>query len=556
MDSFFFQYLIDQLEKKNFKDVVVKTKKNLAKYNHIPQFWNLRGIALENLGYSSEALDSFSKCYSLDRSNPAALDNIAKIFFDKKNFIKSVEFSLKSLELNSENLNALINLMNAYFSLDRFEECITIIDKILNKFSSKVDLSFIYNFKGCCYEALQEIDQAIKNYNLAIRDKPSFIPALLNLANCYSTLGQIDVAKTKYLQLIKENPEMSDAHRRLSMITKYKDPKDPHIIQMEKIFNELKDNDEKIEELGYALSKSKEDVKNFNDAFRYFSISNSIRDKKTNYNFKFQEEEFECLKSIFNQLKIKKERIQSNNIDNTAIFILGMPRSGTTLVEQIISSHPEVQGLEEIDYLSKSLIECVPHKSLKGFYNTVTNNTDVFKCIQNKYSEKINNKKKSKFFFHTDKMPVNYKLIGFIKYAIPSAKIIHCVREPKDVFVSILKNYFGKLQMSYAYNSSKLVHTLNLYVDYMHFWKNLYGDWIYDLKYDNLVNDTDTQIKKLIKFCDLPFSEECLNFQKNKKSVSTASTFQVRQPIYKTSNNAWKNYEPYLADELKKLKIY
>ena len=82
MDSFFFQYLIDQLEKKNFKDVVVKTKKNLAKYNHIPQFWNLRGIALENLGYSSEALDSFSKCYSLDRSNPAALDNIAKIFFD------------------------------------------------------------------------------------------------------------------------------------------------------------------------------------------------------------------------------------------------------------------------------------------------------------------------------------------------------------------------------------------------------------------------------------------------------------------------------------------
>ena len=138
---------------------------------------------------------------------------------------------------------------------------------------------------------------------------------------------------------------------RLSIITKYKDENDPHIQQMQEIFEQHKNDHNKVEELGYALSKGKEDVKNYKDAHNYFSISNSIRDKKTNYNFKFQEEEFECLKSIFNQLKIKKERIQSNNIDNTAIFILGMPRSGTTLVEQIISSHPEVKGLEEIDYL-------------------------------------------------------------------------------------------------------------------------------------------------------------------------------------------------------------
>ena len=555
MKDFFFQYLIEHIEKKNFKEVVIKTKQNLDKYSHIPQFWNLRGIALENLGYSSESIKCFLKCFDLDKKNFAALDNIAKVFFDKKNFLKSIEFSLQSLEVKTNNLNALINLMNAYFSLEMYNECIKIIEKILNNHSSNVNLSLIYNFKGCCYESLQEIDLAIKNYNLAIEENSKFVPAMLNLANCYSTLGKMDVAKIQYQKLLNEKPDMSDVHRRLSIITKYKEDDDPHIRQMEKIFSQFINDEEKIEELGYALSKSKEDVKNFKEAFHYMSISNAIRDKKTNYNFQFQEEEYECLKNIFNNQKNDLTKYIKTIPDN-AIFILGMPRSGTTLVEQIISSHPKVQGLEEIDYLSKSLSECVPHKSLEEFYNKIINNSDIFKCIESKYFEKINNKKNSLYLLHTDKMPVNYKLIGFIKHAMPYAKIIHCVRDPKDIFVSIFKNYFGKLQMSYAYNSAKLIHTLNLYVDYMHFWKKIYGDWIYDLKYENLVSNTDSEIKKLLTFCDLSFSPECLNFENNQKSVSTASSFQVRQPIYKTSNNAWKNYEPYLKDEFKKLKIY
>ena len=555
MKDFFFQYLIEHIEKKNFKEVVIKTKQNLDKYSHIPQFWNLRGIALENLGYSSESIKCFLKCFDLDKKNFAALDNIAKVFFDKKNFLKSIEFSLQSLEVKTNNLNALINLMNAYFSLEMYNDCIKIIEKILNNHSSNVNLSFIYNFKGCCYESLQEIDLAIKNYNLAIEENSKFVPAMLNLANCYSTLGKMDVAKIQYQKLLNEKPDMSDVHRRLSIITKYKEDDDPHIRQMEKIFSQFINDEEKIEELGYALSKSKEDVKNFKEAFHYMSISNAIRDKKTNYNFQFQEEEYECLKNIFNNQKSDLTKYIKTIPDN-AIFILGMPRSGTTLVEQIISSHPKVQGLEEIDYLSKSLNECIPHKSLEEFYNKIINNSDIFKCIESKYFEKINNKKNSLYLLHTDKMPVNYKLIGFIKHAMPYAKIIHCVRDPKDIFVSIFKNYFGKLQMSYAYNSEKLLHTLNLYIDYMHFWKKIYGDWIYDLKYENLVSNTDSEIKKLLTFCDLSFSPECLNFENNQKSVSTASSFQVRQPIYKTSNNAWKNYEPYLKDEFKKLKIY
>ena len=439
--------------------------------------------------------------------------------------------------------------------LEQYQKCIDIADRLLENFSQQVDLAYIYNLKGSCYECLQENNIALENYNIAIKHNANFVPALLNIANYYSNLGEIDIAKKKYLSLIESNPALADVHRRLSIITKYKDENDPHIQQMQEIFEQHKNDHNKVEELGYALSKGKEDVKNYKDAHHYFSISNSIRDKKTNYNFKFQEEEFSVITKIFET--IKKQKDSGLIKENNAIFILGMPRSGTTLIEQIISSHPQVQGLEEIDYLSKSMNLCVEHKSLDEFYQKIIENSDnIFDCIHKKYFERINLKKNSNFSHHTDKMPVNYKLIGFIKNAIPNAKIIHCVRDPRDVFVSILKNYFGKLQMSYAYNSKKLTHALNLYVDYMTFWKKLYGDWIYDLKYENLVVNSEQEITKLLQFCNLSFDKSCLDFQNNKKSVSTASTFQVRQPIYKSSSAAWKNYENFLADDFKNLKFY
>ena len=158
--------------------------------------------------------------------------------------------------------------------------------------------------------------------------------------------------KKKYQDLLKENPNLADVHRRLTIITKYKEESDPHIKQMEDVFAANEKDEAKIEELGFAISKSKEDVKNYKDAFKYFSISNAIRDKKTNYNLNFQEEELTCISKIFTNLE--KEKFKSITAsDNNAIFILGMPRSGTTLLEQIISSHPNVQGLEEIDFLSR-----------------------------------------------------------------------------------------------------------------------------------------------------------------------------------------------------------
>ena len=558
MEKYFFDYLIDQLNKGNFNEVALKTKKNFNKYKHLPIFWNLRGIAMQNLNYTVESVECFVNSHKLDKKNVAPLFNISKIYLEKKMFSESIEFAKKCLTINEKHTPSIIVLANALSSSGDYKQSIFYCDLLLNNFESKIPRSYVYNLKGANFELMGNSDNSLVCYKKALVEDKSFLPAEENIANVYSSKGEIEVAIQMYKKILQKDPENCEIHRRLSIIKKYQKVDDEHILLMEKIFSKKNLDENKLENLGYALSKSKEDVKDYKKAFEYFSISNSIRDKKTNYNYEFQEKEHNCLKEIF--LNIDYKTIHKNSFHekkNQVIFILGMPRSGTTLIEQIISSHPAVQGLEEIDFLSKSLNQSIKHTSLEEFSNKIRENSDViFKKIEKLYFDQISNSKDPKFLIHTDKMPVNYKLIGFIKMSMPYAKVIHCVRQPKDVFVSIIKNYFSQLNMSYAYSPRKLVHYQNLYVKYMRMWKNYYGDWIYDVNYEDLVERPDCEIKKLLNFCDLDFHKDCIDFQKNKKSVSTASSFQVRQPIYKSSSSAWKNYEMFFKDYFDQLEIY
>jgi hypothetical protein len=148
----------------------------------------------------------------------------------------------------------------------------------------------------------------------------------------------------------------------------------------------------------------------------------------------------------------------------------------------------------------------------------------------------------------TDKAPLNFRWIGFIKILFPNSKIIHCEREPMDVCFSNYKNSFGSNALSYCYNLENLGSYYNLYKNLMIFWHNIFPDGIYNLSYENLTQNQELETKKLIKFCDLNWEKDCLSPHKNKNKISTASLAQARKPIYKTSINKWKNYSKYLEN--------
>jgi hypothetical protein len=225
-----------------------------------------------------------------------------------------------------------------------------------------------------------------------------------------------------------------------------------------------------------------------------------------------------------------------------------MPRSGTSLVEQIISSHPDVFGGGELSYLANSINKHFNYVDPLVFFGSVRNEkgSNFYKIGQD-YIELVNNFSQDKKYF-TDKMPVNFRLIGFIKIALPDAKVIHCQRIAQDTCLSIFKNYFGKDVMPWAYNQQELNLYYKNYRKLMDYWNKILPNFIYNVSYENLTNNQEEESKKLIKYCGLDWHESCLNFYKNKRSVSTASANQVRQNIYTSSINTWKNYEGHLIE--------
>ena len=288
-------------------------------------------------------------------------------------------------------------------------------------------------------------------------------------------------------------------------------------------------------------------------------MGNSVVNKKINYNLQNDKNLFNHIKFLFENLD-KKEIIESKT---KIIFILGMPRSGTTLTEQIISSHNKVHGAGELNYMSDA-IEKVLHnteisnnkknsknKNWSNFIKLKNIDKDQFKKIQISYEEDLNQLSYDKPII-TDKAPLNFRWIGFIKTVFPNSKIIHCNRNSMDICFSNFKNSFSSNSLGFCYDLKNLGNYFNLYKDLMSFWNSIYKDEIYQLTYENLISNKENEVKKLLKFCDLDWDENCLNPQNNKKAVATASLAQVRTPIYKTSIAKWKNLEEELI-ELKEI---
>ena len=227
-----------------------------------------------------------------------------------------------------------------------------------------------------------------------------------------------------------------------------------------------------------------------------------------------------------------------------------MPRSGTTLVEQIISTHSKVFGGDELNFLQeislKYLFNDKKVLSLKKMEKLYNNN--IITKIRDEYLVKLKSvSKESKII--TDKHPINFKWIGLIKMALPQSKIIHCVRNPKDNCLSIYKNFFASNDMNWAFGQSDIANYYNLHLNLMDYWKSKLGNFIYEIKYENLVSNKEEEVKKLIKFCHLEWDPICLNHHKsNKTPIKTVSISQARKPVYQSSVNSNLNYENYLSE--------
>jgi len=409
-----------------------------------------------------------------------------------------------------------------------------------------MDVNILCNYANLKRD-LNDIAGSINLYKKAYDINNNLPIVLHNLAGSYQILGDFEKSK-KYLKiLIEKFPKITKANKMLSDVTDY-NKDDFHQKEMLIKINDISLNEEEKIPLYFSLAKSYEDQKKFDESFKFTKQGNESAKniiKKSGLSIQNEIDQFDNIKNIFSDVNFNKI-YNDNNRGNNLFFILGLPRSGTTLAHQIIASHSKVYGAGELTLLSQLVQKNIENKDfLNIFKKKSEKNHEKITNIVKKYNEKLsffNNEKK----IILDKSPLNFRLIGFIKILFPNAKIIHCTRNLKDTALSIYKNIFDGFSLPWSYDQKDIVKFISLYLDLMKFWETKIPDFIYELNYENLVNDQENQSKKLFKFCKISWEKDALNFYKKKVPIKTASITQARGPIYKSSVNSNEKYYKYL----------
>ena len=405
-------------------------------------------------------------------------------------------------------------------------------------------------FAGKIFLELDEMDEAQKYFEEAIKVDPENLNIRKEISIFYMTTGKLEKAIENFNYIKKISPLDGENHRLLSRTKKYYSNDDIHIKEMEHLILNTELNKEQRININFALGNVYELLKKYRKSAKFYRVANLEQQSRLKYDYDKEKYIVNTITKVYTKQKIKQ--IQIVNKKNRQIFILGMPRSGTSLVEQILSSHSEVFGGGELSFIEDYLLKNRGSIGLRMPDILINPNQEKILNFHNYYNEKTEYLNEDKLFI-TDKMPGNFKWIGLIKSAFPESKIIHVIRDKKDTCFSIYKSYFANDACAYAYHPKNIVGFYNLYQDVMEYWKSIFQKDIYECKYEVLVNNLEKESKNILDYCNLTWDKNVLRYYENKRRVFTVSSAQVREKIYKNSINSWINYKDDLGNYFKSL---
>ena len=468
---------LDEAEKNYKKTIEIKP-------DYAEGHFNL-GIIFDNTNRPDQAVSSYSKAIKIKSNYSQAYNNLGNLYRKLKR-INDAEYNYKKLiELNPSSAEAYYNLGNLYNDIDKFNDAILNYSKAI-----KINPNFTnaHNYIGRVYHKLYKPNEAIKHYKKAIELKPDYSEAYYNLGislyasnkeedayenykkatelksdyfeaynnlgSVSQSLGKLEEAEKNFKKAIELNPNYAEAHYNLSNIKTYKD-EDNQFNQMKDLTLDKDLNNEQLYQLNFALAKAYEDLGNYEQSFVNYTKGNKLCKKMIGYNVEEDQNLFKQLEESY--LKIKKNSSKFSDLSDNPnpIFILGMPRSGTSLAEQIISSHSSVFGAGELNF-----IESFGDKLARGIDEV---NYDSLLNFKNKYIQRLKSFT-DKNNMVSDKMPLNFRYIGLILTVFPNAKIIHLKRNPAAIcWGNYRQNFTNKRLIRYCYDLEDLVTYYNLY---------------------------------------------------------------------------------------------
>jgi tetratricopeptide (TPR) repeat protein len=366
-------------------------------------------------------------------------------------------------------------------------------------------------------------------------------------AHSLKTVGNQKEALVEYRESIKLRPELGESYWSMANLKVFQfEASEIEAMEFQIKSSELSDS-ARIHFL-FSLGKAYEDKKDFNQAWNYYELGNNVQRGLLSYDPVANQMQLESIKKVFSHDFIDQYRHDGLSADDP-IFIVGLPRSGSTLIEQILASHSLVEGTSELPNIGDIAIGTGRYRADGLTYpKTLRSLTKRdLKAYGKEYLQQIDRHRTSRTPFFIDKMPNNFAHIGFIKLILPNAKIINTRRHPLDSCLGAYKQLFAKGQ-NFTYEKFELAQFYCDYIDVMDHWHKVFPGEILDIHYEETVTDLEKQTRKVLEFCGLNFEDQCLRYYETKRAVKTASSEQVRQPVYTSALGFWENYSSQIED--------
>ncbi len=458
--------------------------------------------------------------------------------------LKAIELIERAIALEGRLAEYHAHLGRCQAALKRFPEAILSAD---NAMAMAPTDALTLDTIGCVYSRVGAHEKAVPVFRAATARRPDNAGFQNNLGASLKFLGDFDAAEQAYESAISADPVFYKAHSALSQLRR-QTPSSNHIERLEGLL-ESADSDVNSElHLRHALAKECEDTGEYRKAFDHLTAGNARKRREVEYSIDEDRALFAALQHVFDALVMPD--IPMGDSTDEPVFIVGMPRSGTTLVERIVSSHSKVFSAGELQNFGIAVKKASGTVSSKVLdVETITNVTTAnFAALGKTYLESTRPATGQLPHF-TDKMPLNFFYLGFIHLALPNAKILCLHRNPMDTCLSNFRQLFS-LNVSYYNYAFDILDTGRFYVMFrrlMDYWQKLLPGKILSIQYEQLVADQEHESRQILEFCGLEWEDACLAFENNAAPVATASSVQVREPMYQSAVDRWKRYEAQLA---------
>jgi len=547
----------------------------LAAYSLEPQVLHAAGlIKYKRVDYPG-AIDLLSKAVQIDKKNPLYFGNLGEAYRRNRQFDKALASFEEAIAIMPEFLMGHLGIANTLRDQGKFKEATARF-----RLALAINPTFApaYHYLGLTFADQERLKEAIPLLRKAVALRPGYIEAQLSLANVLERDGQSEEALERYREVLEKLPNHVGIINNIGSILKNMghideavahfekalalDPdhvaayynlsrarvgsNDEELARMEKMVTDDRLSPEQQCSMHFSLGKLYDDLGNYEKAFYHFKRGNEMDTRDKPFDPKLHSFAVDRMMATFNR-EFFAGRRGFGSESTLPVFVLGMPRSGTTLVEQTLASHPQVYGAGELNNIGQ-IIGALPSLQgrLAGYPECATLIDAVSACQLGEEYVAYLRSVGGKAARVTDKMPGNFINLGFIALLLPHAKIIHCHREPLDTCLSCFFQHFAMVMPF----SRDLTFLGNYYRDYkriMEHWHRVLPMPIFDVRYEDMVADHEGMSRKLIEFIGLEWNDACLNFHKTERTVKTASNWQVRQPVYKSSVARWRHYDPFIG---------